>query len=361
VSLNDSRWHGWQTNLPRERDSMGPSAGKRIVVTGGSGFLGKFVVERLENEGARDIFVPRKRDYDLCHREVVARLYADAQPQILIHLAATVGGIGANRSNPGKFFYENMAMGLHVVDEARLYHRLEKLVIVGTTCSYPKHTPTPFREEDLWNGYPEETNAPYAVAKKALLVMAVGYREQYGLNGIYLIPANLYGPGDNFDPETSHVIPALIRKFVEAKEAGSASVDVWGTGEVSREFLYVEDAAEGIVLATLRYGGKDPVNLGTGCEIRIRDLVDDIRNLVGYEGEVSWNSSRPDGQPRRRLDVKKALDEFGFCARTSLHEGLKKTLSWYEQARRGSQIAGTGTHDKPTTERREDGSLTYPA
>ncbi len=197
---------------------MGALTGKKIVVTGGSGFLGKFVVERLEKEGAMDVFVPRKRDYDLCHREDVARLYADAQPQILIHLAATVGGIGANRSNPGRFFYENMAMGLHVVDEARLYHRLEKLVIVGTTCSYPKHTPTPFREEDLWNGYPEETNAPYAIAKKALLIMAVGYREQYGLNSIYLIPANLYGPGDNFDPETSHVIPALIRKFVEARK-----------------------------------------------------------------------------------------------------------------------------------------------
>ena len=202
-----------------------------------------------------NVFVPRKRDYDLCQREDVVRMYADAQPQVLIHLAATVGGIGANRSNPGRFFYENMAMGLHVVDEARLYHRLEKLVIVGTTCSYPKHTPTPFREEDLWNGYPEETNAPYAIAKKALLVMAVSYREQYGLNSIYVIPANLYGPGDNFDPASSHVIPALIRKFVEAKEAGSAAVEVWGTGEVSREFLYVEDAAKGIVLATLRYGG----------------------------------------------------------------------------------------------------------
>jgi GDP-L-fucose synthase len=254
----------------------------------------------------------------------------------LIHLAATVGGIGANRNNPGRFFYENMAMGLHIVEEARRYGRLEKLVLVGTTCSYPKDTPTPFREEDLWNGYPEETNAPYAMAKKALLVMAVGYREQYGLKSIYLIPANLYGPGDNFDPETSHVIPALIRKFVDAKEAGCPSVEVWGTGNVSREFLYVEDAAEGIALATLRYDAQDPANIGTGCEIRIRELVDEIRKLVGYEGDVSWNRSRPDGQPRRRLDVKKAIQEFGFRAQTNLHEGLEKTLSWYEQARLGA-------------------------
>jgi GDP-L-fucose synthase len=307
--------------------------GKRITVTGGSGFLGRFVLDRLERHGAADIFVPRKRAYDLCQREQVARLYDDSQPQILIHLAATVGGIGANRSNPGKFFYENMAMGLHVLEEARRYQGIEKLVIVGTTCSYPKHTPTPFREDDLWNGYPEETNAPYAIAKKALMVMAVGYREQYGLNSIYLIPANLYGPGDNFDPETSHVIPALIRKFVEATETGASSVEVWGTGEVSREFLYVEDAAEGIVLATLRYDGMNPVNLGTGSEIRIRDLADEIRSLVGYKGDVTWNRSQPDGQPRRRLDVQKADDEFGFHARTDLREGLGKTVTWYRQAR----------------------------
>jgi GDP-L-fucose synthase len=319
-------------------------AGKRITVTGGTGFLGRFVLERLEKERAGGIFVPRKRDYDLRDREGAARLYDDARPEILIHLAATVGGIGANRSNPGKFFYENMAMGLHVVEQGRRYERLEKLVIVGTTCSYPKHTPPPFREEDLWNGYPEETNAPYAIAKKALLIMAVGYREQYGLNSIYLIPANLYGPGDNFDPETSHVIPALIRKFVEAKEAGTASVEVWGTGEVSREFLYVEDAAEGIALATLRYDGKDPVNLGTGCEIRIRDLVDEIRNLVGYKGEVTWNRLRPDGQPRRRLEVGKALDEFGFRAGTDLHEGLKKTVSWYQLSRPQASVDMSGTH-----------------
>lgn len=309
--------------------------GKRITVTGGNGFLGRFIIARAKEAGAGDIFVPRKRDYDLCVREQAARLYADAQPEIMIHLAATVGGIGANRLNPGRFFYENMAMGLHIIEEARRYNRLEKLVIVGTTCSYPKHTPTPFREEDLWNGYPEETNAPYAIAKKALLIMAVGYREQYALNSIYVIPANLYGPGDNFDLETSHVIPALIRKFVEAKAAGSPSVEVWGTGEVSREFLYVEDAAEGILMATQSYEGQDPVNLGTGHEIRIRDLVEEIRQIVGYDGNITWNRSRPDGQPRRRLEVQRAAHEFGFSAKTELREGLKKTISWYEQARRG--------------------------
>lgn len=320
---------------------MDSLAKKRITVTGGSGFLGKFVVARLRAQGATEVFVPRKRSYDLSHREEVARLYADAEPQILIHLAATVGGIGANRNNPGRFFFDNMAMGLHIVEEARRYGRLEKLVLVGTTCSYPKHSPTPFLEEDLWNGYPEDTNAPYGIAKKALLVMALGYREQYGLNSIYLIPANLYGPDDNFDVETSHVVPALIRKFVEAKESGSSSVEAWGTGNVSREFLYVDDAAEGLVLATLRYEGADPVNLGTGCEIRIRDLVDEIRKLVGYAGEVSWNQSQPDGQPRRRLDVKRAAEEFGFRARTDLREGLQKTLAWYEQARRNGKPTAT--------------------
>jgi GDP-L-fucose synthase len=227
-----------------------------------------------------------------------------------------------------------MVMGLHIVEAARQYGVLEKLVIVGTTCSYPKFAPTPFREEDLWNGYPEETNAPYGIAKRALLVMVQAYREQYGLNSIYLIPANLYGPGDNFNLETSHVIPALIRKFVEAKETCSASVEVWGTGNVSREFLYVEDAAEGIVLATLHYNKKNPVNLGTGAEILIRDLVDEIRTLVGYAGEVCWRTSEPDGQPRRSLDITRAEQEFGFRAKTDLHTGLKKTLSWYQEARR---------------------------
>lgn len=318
-------------------------AHQKIVVTGGNGFLGRCVLERLRAHGATEIFVPRSRDYNLCYREEVERLYADQRPEIIIHLAATVGGIGANRSNPGRFFYENMAMGLHVIEEARRYGQLEKLVIVGTTCSYPKLVPTPFREEELWNGYPEETNAPYGIAKKALLVMAQGYREQYGLQNIYLIPANLYGPGDNFDPEQSHVIPALIRKFVHAKETASPSVEVWGTGKASREFLYVEDAAEGIVVATLRYSGKDPVNLGTGSEILIQELVDEIRGLVGYEGELIWNLSQPDGQPRRRLDVHKALEEFGFQARTDLKTGLAKTIEWYretlsEQASAVSQL-----------------------
>lgn len=307
--------------------------GKRITVTGGSGFLGRFLIPRLKTEGATEIFVPRKRDYDLRIREDVANLYAETNPQILIHLAGTVGGIGANRQNPGAFFYDNMAMGLHIIEVARQYGGLEKLVIVGTTCSYPKLAQTPFREEDLWNGYPEETNAPYGIAKKALLIMAQGYREQYGLNSIFLIPANLYGPGDNFDLKTSHVIPALVRKFVEAREACSASVEVWGTGNVSREFLYVEDAADGITLATMRYSKKDPVNLGTGSEIFIRDLVDEIRTLVGYSGEVSWRKSEPDGQPRRRLAVCRAEQEFGFHARTELHAGLTKTISSYLEAR----------------------------
>jgi GDP-L-fucose synthase len=310
---------------------MDSLVGKKIVVTGGNGFLGSFVLERLRAQGASEIFVPRSREYNLCERVEVERLYTEQGPEILIHLAATVGGIGANRDNPGRFFYENMAMGLHVIDEARRYDQLEKLVIVGTTCSYPKLTPTPFQEEELWNGYPEETNAPYGIAKKALLVMAEGYREQYGLSSIYLIPANLYGPGDNFDPESSHVIPALIRKFVEAKKTAATSVEVWGTGNASREFLYVDDAAEGIVLATLRYEGKSPVNLGTGNEIRIKELVDQIRELVGYEGKIVWNESLPDGQPRRRLEVQKAFQEFGFQAQTELRTGLAKTIKWYQE------------------------------
>lgn len=303
---------------------------KRIIVTGGAGFLGTFVVEKLRERGCSEVFVPRKKDYDLTQHEATAQLYLDVRPDMLFHLAGTVGGIGANRDNPGRFFYENMAMGLHVIDEACRYGRLKKMVIIGTTCSYPKHTPTPFREKDLWNGYPEETNAPYGIAKKALLVMAQGYQEQYGLKSIYLIPANLYGPGDNFDLETGHVIPSLIRKFIEAKSRDEPSVTVWGTGNVSREFLYVEDAAEGIVLAAECYEGAAPVNLATGVEIWIRDLVYKIKDLVGYGGDVVWDTSKPDGQSRRRLDAKVSLREFGFRAKMDLESGLRKTIEWYK-------------------------------
>ncbi len=306
-------------------------SGKKVIVTGGNGFLGSFVVEKLRSEDVAEIFVPRKASYDLTQREAAAQLYDDVKPDILIHLAATVGGIGANRRDPGHFFYENMAMGLHVIDEARRYGRLTKLVVIGTTCSYPRNTPTPFREEDLWNGYPEETNAPYGIAKKALLVMIQAYRQQYGLKGIYLIPANLYGPRDNFDSQTSHVIPALIRKFVEAQQDCMSPVTVWGTGEASREFLYVEDAAEGITLATKYYDLAEPVNLGTGAEIRIKQLVNEIAHLVGYRGEIRWDASQLDGQPRRQLGVEKALLRFGFRAQTDLKIGLLKTFAWYQE------------------------------
>lgn len=301
----------------------------RAIVTGGAGFLGSFVVQKLRERGLREIFVPRKQDFDLTRREAAERLYREVKPNILFHLAASVGGIGANRENPGRFFYENLSMGLNVVEAARLYGKLENMVLIGTTCSYPKFTEIPFREEDLWKGYPEETNAPYGIAKKALLVMSQAYRAQYDMKSMYLIPANLYGPGDNFEPTTSHVIPALIRKIVEAKRDSSPKISVWGTGDASREFLYVEDCAEGIVAAAERYNGSLPVNLGTGEEIRIKDLVSMIKELVGYEGKVEWDLAKPDGQPRRRLDTTLAAREFDFHSSTDLRTGLRKTVDWY--------------------------------
>lgn len=302
----------------------------RFVVTGGAGFLGSFVCERLRARGVSDdrLFVPRRRDYDLTRETDVERLYRDARPDVVVHLAAEVGGIGANRENPGRFFYANAAMGLHLIEHARRVN-LRKFVQVGTICAYPKFTPVPFREEDLWNGYPEETNAPYGVAKKALLVMCQAYREQYGLNAIYLLPVNLYGPRDNFDLDSSHVIPALIRKCLEAKERGDDRIVCWGDGSPTREFLYVEDAAEGIVLATERYDSPDPVNLGSGREISIRDLVELIARLTGFDGKIEWDTTKPNGQPRRCLDTTRARERFGFTAQTDFEEGLRRTIAWY--------------------------------
>ncbi|MEX1142234.1 MAG: GDP-L-fucose synthase [Thermoleophilaceae bacterium] len=302
--------------------------GKRVLLTGGAGFLGERVRERLERAGAADVFVPRRADYDLVEAEAVARAYRDARPDTVIHLAAEVGGIGANRDNPGRFFYANMAMGMHMLEEARR-RDLGKYVQVGTVCSYPKHTPVPFTEDELWNGYPEETNAPYGVAKKALLTMQQAYRDQYGLEGIYLMPVNLYGPGDDFDLESSHVIPALIRKCEEARVAGEEQVVCWGTGSASREFLYVDDCADAIVAATRLYDDPGPVNIGASSEITIRELTETIARLTGFEGELVWDTSKPDGQPRRCLDTGRARERFGFEATTSLEDGLRRTIAWF--------------------------------
>ena len=305
---------------------------RRITVTGGSGFLGTAVVTELHERGASDIFIPRSAKYDLREKGAVLRMFDDGRPHMLIHLAAVVGGIGANRENPGKFFYDNAIMGIQLLEQARVLG-IEKVVVVGTVCAYPKFTPVPFREEDLWIGYPEETNAPYGLAKKMLLVQAQAYREQYGLNAIYLLPVNLYGPGDNFDLEAGHVIPALIRKFIEARDLNAEHVLAWGTGQPTREFLYVKDAADGILTAAEIYNEPEPVNLGSNQEISIRDLTSLVQELVGFEGEVLWDSSKPDGQPRRCLDTTRAKQEFGFQAKMGFREGIKTTIEWYERSR----------------------------
>ena len=303
---------------------------RKVAVTGGAGFLGRFVVEKLGRYPGVEIIVPRSREYDLVHEAQVKRLLADADPDLVIHLAAVVGGIGHNQKNPGRFFYDNLMMGTQLIEQSRL-HGVKKFVAIGTVCAYPKFTPTPFKEDDLWSGYPEETNAPYGLAKKMMLVQSQSYREQYGFNSIFLLPANLYGPGDNFDLETSHVIPALIRKSIEARQNGRPFIEAWGSGQVSREFLYVEDCAEGIVRASALYNEPEPVNLGSGNEVLIKDLVETIARLTGFKGEIRWRSDRPDGQPRRQLDTSRAEEKFGFRAQTSLEEGLKRTIAWYEQ------------------------------
>jgi GDP-L-fucose synthase len=310
------------------RKQVSGLAGKRVALTGGAGFLGSHVAEQLRAVGCADVFVPRSRDYDLRRADGVARMYADARPEVVIHLAAVVGGIGANRENPGRFFYDNLTMGVELMEQARL-GGVEKFVAVGTVCAYPKFTPVPFNENDLWNGYPEETNAPYGLAKKMLLVQAQAYREQYGFNAIYLLPVNLYGPRDSFDPSKSHVIPALIKKCMDAVAARAPRIEVWGTGAASREFLFVEDCARAIVLATENYDKPEPVNLGAGREITIRELVTMIAKLTGFKGEIAWDASKPDGQPRRCLDVSRAEREFSFRATTDFETGLKRTIEWY--------------------------------
>lgn len=302
-----------------------------MVVTGGAGFLGRVVVEQLKRRGCHHIFVPRSKEYDLRKPSAIRRMLKAARPDVVVHLAAVVGGIGANRENPGKFFYDNLVMGVHLIEESRLFG-VEKLVAVGTICAYPKFTPVPFKEDDFWNGYPEETNAPYGLAKKMLLVQSQAYRQQYGFNSIYLLPVNLYGPADNFSPQSSHVIPALIKKCFDAKKAGDKEIIVWGTGRATREFLYVDDAAEGTILAAEKYDQAEPVNIGAGFEVSIRDLAQMIVRLTGFNGKIVWDSTKPDGQPRRCLDTSRAEKEFGFRARTGLEEGLKKTIRWYQSS-----------------------------
>jgi len=306
---------------------------RRVVVTGGAGFLGGFVTGGLKARGCEDILVPGIEDYDLVEIGDIVRMYEEMKPDVVIHLAAVVGGIGANREHPGEFFYKNLMMGVQLIEQARL-RNIEKFVAIGTVCAYPKFAAVPFKEDDLWSGYPEETNAPYGLAKKMLLVQSQSYRDQYGFNSMFLLPVNLYGPGDNFDPASSHVIPALIRKCVEAVESGADHIDCWGTGKASREFIYAGDAAEGILLATEHYNGSDPVNIGAGFEITIKDLAEKIARLTGFTGEIRWDSSQPDGQPRRCLDVSRARDYFGFDARMPFDEGLKATIDWYIANRR---------------------------
>jgi GDP-L-fucose synthase len=308
---------------------MNSLQGKRITVTGGAGFLGKYVVKELESKGCGAIFVPRSREYDLVDNQAVKKLYQDARPDIVIHLAAVVGGIGANQDNPGRFFYDNLTMGVQMIEQGRV-NNIEKFIALGTVCAYPKFTQIPFKEEDIWNGYPEETNAPYGLAKKMLLVQSQAYRRQYNFNSIFLVPANLYGPGDNFEPGTSHVIPALIKKVIDAQKNGESHITVWGTGKPTREFLFVADAARGIVLAAENYNKSEPVNLGTGSDISIKELAELICRLANFQGRIEWDTSRPDGQPRRKLNIDKAKKEFGFEARTSLEEGLRQTIAWYK-------------------------------
>ena len=303
---------------------------KRIVVTGGAGFLGSFVTEKLKERGCKNVFIPRVEEYDLVQMEAVERLYDDAKPDIVIHLAAKVGGIGANRENPGSFFYDNLMMGVQMIEAGR-QKKIEKFMAIGTICAYPKFTPVPFKEKDFWNGYPEETNAPYGLAKKMLLVQSQAYRQQYDFNSIFLVPVNLYGPRDNFDPGSSHVIPAIIKKCFDALREGRDEITVWGTGRATREFLFVEDAAEGIILATERYSKPDLVNLGAGFEISIKELTSLIARLTGFAGKIKWDKTKPDGQPRRCLDTAKAKKEFGFKARTSFEEGLGRTIEWYRE------------------------------